>query len=103
MFILANFLNALAYVLSLVLTVYMWLIIARAILSWVNPDPYNPIVRFLYNITEPALSFFRRRLPLVYGGLDLSPLLVLLVIVFCNYFVVQTLRDLARWLISAGY
>ncbi|MBW1917570.1 MAG: YggT family protein [Deltaproteobacteria bacterium] len=103
MFILANLLNALAYVLSLVLTVYMWLIIARAILSWVNPDPYNPIVRFLYNITEPALSFFRRRLPLVYGGLDLSPLVVLLVIVFANYFVVQTLRDLARWLISPGY
>ncbi|OPX20672.1 MAG: hypothetical protein BZ151_02685 [Desulfobacca sp. 4484_104] len=103
MFIVANFLNALAYVLSIVLNIYMWLIIARAILSWVNPDPYNPIVRFLYNITEPVLSYVRRRLPMVYGGLDLSPLVVLLVIVFCNYFVVQTLRDLARTLISAGY
>jgi len=103
MFILANFLNALAYVLSIVLNIYMWLIIARAILSWVNPDPYNPIVRFLYNITEPVLSYVRRRLPLVYGGLDLSPLLVLLVIAFCNYFVVQTLRDLARSLITASY
>ncbi|MDD3579634.1 MAG: YggT family protein [Desulfobacca sp.] len=103
MFIVANFLNALAYVLSIVLNIYMWLIIARAILSWVNPDPYNPIVRFLYNITEPVLSYVRRRLPMVYGGLDLSPLVVLLIIVFCNYFVVQTLRDLARALISAGY
>ncbi|MFP3868486.1 MAG: YggT family protein [Desulfobacteraceae bacterium] len=103
MFVLANFLNALAYVLSIILTVYMWLIIARAILSWVNPDPYNPIVRFLYNVTEPVLSYFRRRLPLVYGGLDLTPLLVLLVIVFCRYFIVQTLRDLARWVISPGF
>ena len=52
----------------------MWVIIARALISWVNPDPYNPIVRFLYNITEPVLAWLRQRLPLVYSGLDLSPL-----------------------------
>lgn len=103
MFVLANFLNALAYVLSIALTIYMWLIIARAILSWVNPDPYNPIVRFLYNVTEPVLGYLRRRLPLVYGGLDLSPLVVLLFIIFGQYFIVQTLRDLAMRLISPGY
>lgn len=88
--------EALAYVLGLGLDIYMWLIIARAILSWVNPDPYNPIVRFLYNVTEPVLSYLRRRLPLVYAGLDLSPLVVLAVILFLKVFLVQTLMDYAR-------
>ncbi len=101
MFALANFLKALAYVIDTALQIYMWLIIGRAILSWVNPDPYNPIVRFLYNVTEPVLSFFRRRLPLIYGGLDLAPLVVLLIIVFSQRFVVTTLHDLALR-ISAG-
>ncbi len=96
MFALANFLGALAHVIDVVLTVYMWLIIARAILSWVNPDPYNPIVRFLYNVTEPVLGWFRRIIPLQFGGVDLSPLAVLLVIVFLQKFLVATLLDLAR-------
>ena len=67
---------------DLALHIYMWVIIARALLSWVNPDPYNPIVRFLYNVTEPVMGWVRRRVPIVFGGLDLSPLLVLLAIVF---------------------
>lgn len=87
-----------AYVLSWALDIYMWLIIARAILSWVNPDPYNPIVRFLYNVTEPVLAYLRRRLPLLYGGLDLSPLVVLAVILFLKVFLVQTLLDYARFI-----
>ncbi len=95
MFALANFIKALAQVLDIVLGIYMWLIIGRAILSWVNPDPYNPIVRFLYNVTEPVLVFFRRKFPLVYGGLDLAPLIVLLIIVFLQRFVVTTLLELA--------
>lgn len=90
-----NLLVALATILDLVLNIYMWLIIARAILSWVNPDPYNPIVRFLYNVTEPVLSFLRRRVPMVFGGLDLSPLVVIAVIMFLRIFLVQTLRDWA--------
>jgi YggT family protein len=96
MFALKNLLEALAYILNLGLTIYMWVIIARAILSWVNPDPYNPIVRFLYNITEPVLWWVRRRVPLVFGGLDLSPLLILLAIVFLQRFLVSTLWDLAQ-------
>ena len=86
---------ALAQVLNLGLTIYMWVIIARALLSWVNPDPYNPIVRFLYNVTEPVLAWLRQRLPLVYSGLDLSPLLVLLAIVFLKNFLIASLLDLA--------
>jgi YggT family protein len=93
---LRHFLDALASIVDLGLNIYMWLIIARALLSWVNPDPNNPIVRFLYNITEPVLGYLRRRLPLVFGGLDLSPLVVLATIIFLRIFLVQTLRDWAR-------
>jgi YggT family protein len=95
MFALRDLLVALAQVLNLVLTMYMWLIIARALISWVNPDPYNPIVRFLYKVTEPVLAWVRQRLPLVYSGLDLSPLLVLLAIVFLKNFLIASLLDLA--------
>ena len=91
MFALRHLLEALAEILNLGLTIYMWLIIARALLSWVNPDPYNPIVRFLYNVTEPVLGWVRRRVPMVFGGLDLSPILVLLAIVFLQKFLVATL------------
>ena len=94
-----NLLVALSTILDLVLNIYMWLIIARALLSWVNPDPYNPIVRFLYNVTEPVLSYLRRRVPMVFGGLDLSPLIVIAVIMFLRIFLVQTLRD---WALMIG-
>ena len=95
MFIVANFLFATASVLQLVLTVYLWIVIARALISWVNPDPYNPIVRFLFNATEPLLFWIRRRLPVFFGGIDFSPLLVLIAIYFLQGFLVQSLRDLA--------
>ena len=95
MFALRHLIEALASILNLALTIYMWVIIARALLSWVNPDPYNPIVRFLYNVTEPVLGWVRRRVPVVFGGLDLAPLLVLLAIVFLQRFLISTLMDLA--------
>ena len=95
MFVLTNFLLATATVLQLVLTFYIWIVIARAIISWVNPDPYNPIVRFLYNATEPLLYRVRRVVPFFAGGIDFSPLIVLLVIYFLQAFLVQSLRDLA--------
>ncbi len=94
MFVVANLLNAVAYILKIVLDIYMWVIIARAILSWVNPDPYNPIVKFLYRVTEPVLYRIRRVLPDM-GGLDLSPLVVLLAIFFLQNFLVASLFDLA--------
>ena len=96
MFAVGNLIAALASILDLALTIYMWVIIARALLSWVNPDPYNPIVRMLYNVTEPVLGWVRSRVPVVFGGLDLAPLLVLLAIVFLQRFLVATLFDLAR-------
>jgi YggT family protein len=95
MFVLSNFLLAVASVLQLVLTIYMWIVIARAVVSWVNADPYNPIVRFLFNATEPLLYRVRRGLPIVLGGIDFSPLLVIAAIYFLQVFLVQSLRDLA--------
>jgi YggT family protein len=94
-----HLLNAVTTILDLALNIYMWLIIARALLSWVNPDPYNPIVRFLYNVTEPVLSYLRRRVPVVFGGLDLSPLIVIAAIMFLRIFLLQTLRD---WALMIG-
>ncbi len=95
MFAVRHLLEAVVEILNLGLTIYMWLIVARAILSWVSPDPYNPIVRFLYSATEPVLDWVRRHVPIVFGGLDLSPILVLLAIVFLQKFLVASLMDLA--------
>jgi YggT family protein len=96
MFILGNLLAALASVIGLVLNLYMYIIIARAVISWVNPDPYNPIVRFLYSITDPVLLAIRRRLPLSFGGMDFSPIVIILAIIFLQKFLVASLHDLAR-------
>jgi len=95
MFIFSNFLLATASVLQLVLTLYMWIVIARALISWVNPDPYNPIVRFLYSATEPLLYRVRRAVPISFGRIDFSALIVLIAIYFLQAFLVQSLRDLA--------
>jgi YggT family protein len=95
MFVFSNLLTAIAKVLDVVLVIFMWIVIARAILSWVNPDPYNPIVRFIHNITEPVLNQVRKRIPLNFGGIDFSPILVLLAVIFLQRFVVQSLYELA--------
>jgi YggT family protein len=96
MFVFANFLIAAASVLGMLITLYTYVIIARAIISWVNPDPYNPIVRFLYNVTEPVLYRVRRTIPFAYaGGLDFSPLIVLFALYFLQLFLVRSLQDFA--------
>jgi len=97
MFVAGNVLQGLARVLEMVLTVYMWIIIARALVSWVNPDPWNPIVQFLERATEPVLSPIRRRLGWQMG-IDLSPLLAILLIVFLQYAVVASLYEVAAQL-----
>lgn len=98
MFVAGNFLAALAGIVDFLLTVYMWVIIGRAVISWVNADPYNPIVRFLYEVTEPLLGRIRRLLPVSMGGLDLSPVILIVAIMFLQSFLVPTLRQLARGL-----
>ncbi|MBN1587814.1 MAG: YggT family protein [Candidatus Omnitrophica bacterium] len=92
MFVIGNLFTAVAQILDFVLVILMWMVIIRALLSWVNPDPYNPIVQFLYGVTEPMMSPFRRYLPMT--GIDFSPILVLLVIMFSRWFIVRTLFDL---------
>ena len=98
MFMISNFLFALAKLINFVLSAYIWIIIGRAIISWVNPDPYNPIVRFLYEVTEPVLSRIRRYIPAFIGGIDFSPMIVILVIIFLQSFLVPTLKQLAATL-----
>lgn len=95
MFVIGNFLFGLAKVLNIALTIYMWIIIAQAVLSWVNPDPFNPIVRIINQITEPVLSRVRRYLPTVFGGIDFSPIIVLLAVIFLQAFLVQSLMQMA--------
>jgi YggT family protein len=95
MFVAKNLLTAIATILDIGLTAYMWILIIRVVLSWVNPDPYNPIVRALYSITDPVLYWLRRRLPLMAGGIDFSPMVVILAIYFFRLFVVKSLFDLA--------
>ena len=95
MFAISNFLVALAKLIDFALSAYMWIIIGRAIISWVNADPYNPIVRFLHEVTEPVLSRIRRVVPAFAGGLDFSPMIVILVIIFLQSFLPPTLRQMA--------
>ncbi len=93
MFVLGNLFIAIGEVLNVLLNLYMWVIIIAALISWVNPDPYNPIVRFLYGVTEPVLRPIRRRLG-VFGGIDLSPFVAILIIIFLKYFIVGSLIEL---------
>jgi len=93
MFILANFIIALGRVLGLVLDVYMWVIVIRALISWVNPDPFNPIVRLLSKLTDPVLRPIRRIIPLGNIGIDPSPMIIILVIIFAKSFLITSLIE----------
>src|SRR5215831_15872589 len=94
--ILRQFTLALATILDRLLTFYLYVVVIAALLSWVNPDPRNPIVRFLYAVTEPALAQIRRRLPFVYtSGIDFSPLILMMGIYFVRMVVVGSLYELA--------
>ncbi len=95
MFVLGNFIVAVAKIIDIVLTAYMWIIVIRAVLSWVNPDPYNPLVRFITQITEPVMAPIRRWIPLRGMGIDFSPMIILLAIVFLQSFLVPSLIQFA--------
>ncbi len=95
MFILSNFIMAVAKIIDMVLSLYMWIIIARALISWVNPDPYNPIVRFLYRATEPVMAPIRRWLPLRGLGIDISPIIAIAAIIFLQGFLLRSLIEFA--------
>ena len=99
MFVISNFLVAIAKILNIALSLYMWIVIGRAIISWVSPDPYNPIVKFLNAVTEPVLYPIRKKIPINLGGIDFSPILVILAIIFLQSFLVKTLMQIAASLV----
>jgi YggT family protein len=96
MFIIANFIYAIATIVDMILSVYMWILIARAIVSWVSPFSKNPIVYALIRLTDPVLQRIRRIFRLRGTGIDLSPMVAMLVMLFLKYFVVASLYDIAR-------
>ncbi|KAF0190029.1 MAG: putative integral membrane [Desulfobulbaceae bacterium] len=98
MFVVNNFMMAIAQLIDFLLSAYMWIIIGRAVISWVNADPYNPVVRFLYEVTEPLLSRIRKLLPFSMGGIDFSPMILIMVIMFLQSFLVPTLKQMAMTL-----
>jgi YggT family protein len=87
-----------AQMVQMIIGVYIFIVVARALISWVGPDPYNPIVRFLYNATEPVLNRLRRLVPMQFGGMDLSPLALL----FFLYFIKMMIDRLILRLVSFG-
>jgi YggT family protein len=93
MFVARELLLAIAWLVEYLLWAYMWVLIIRALISWVNPDPWNPIVQFLYRITEPVLRPIRQRLPMT--GIDFSPIIVILAIMFLQRFLVPVLVQAA--------
>lgn len=91
MFVFGDLLIAIAKIIDTLLEVYKWVIIISALISWVNPDPYNPIVKFLYSVTEPVLRPIRRLIGYRLGPIDISPIIVILAIIFIQSFLVRTL------------
>ena len=89
-----EFFLAIGKVVDIVLEIYKWMIIIAALISWVNPDPYNPIVRFLYSVTEPVLRPIRKIIGFRLGPIDISPIVVILAIIFLQSFLVRTLIKL---------
>ncbi|MBF0458706.1 MAG: YggT family protein [Nitrospirae bacterium] len=92
MFVVGNLIGAVTEIADLILGAYMWLVIVAALISWVNPDPYNPIVKFLYLSTEPVLRPVRKKVGTL-GGIDISPMIVVLAIVFIRSFLVKSLMQ----------
>ena len=95
MFVIGNLLQGLALVLGKVLWLYNIVVMIAVLISWVSPDPFNPVVQFLRSVTEPVFGWVRRHLPFtVVGMIDLSPLVVFFLIQLCQVVVVRSLLDL---------
>lgn len=94
MFVFGNLIAALADLANGFLSIYTWVILIRVLLSWVNPDPFNPIVQFLVRVSDPYLDLFRRIIPPI-GAIDISPMIALLVLQVVQHFLVRTLMDLS--------
>lgn len=95
-------LEPLGIIIHYILGAYIWILVIRAVLSWVSPDPYNPIVRALYSITEPVLSFLRRKFPLMAGSIDFSPMVAILVLWFLQMVFDRLFHSIGNWLSLAA-
>ena len=89
--ILSTLFTAIANILNIIVTVYTWIIIAAALVSWVKPDPSSPVVQLLYRLTEPVYSFIRRYIKTNFNGIDFAPLIVLLALQFLSQFLIRLL------------
>jgi len=99
MFVLSNFVSALAEIFNSLLSIYSWVVLIAVLVSWVRPDPYHPIVQVLRSATEPVFDWVRRHIPFaVLGAVDLSPLLVFFLIRFMQTFLVRSLQELSYYL-----
>ena len=97
MIVLSTFLSAVANILHMVITAYIWVLIAAALISWIQPNPFNPIVQLLYKRTAPAYALVRKtRIPTVFGGIDLAPLLLIFALEFIDMFFIGLLHEIAR-------
>ena len=94
MFVAGNFLHAIAMVMDMLLSAYMWIVIARAVLSWVRPDPYNPIVRFINGLVDPVAYRISRIIPTRIGMVDISPIILIALIWFARSFLVRVIMDM---------
>lgn len=95
MFVLKTLLEALSHILHMALNIYIWVVIIQALLSWVRPDPYNPIVQILYKLTMPLYSFVRNKIKTVFSGVDLTPLIIVLALQFLDIFLVKIINHFA--------
>ncbi len=95
MFVFGNLLGGIAYIIDMLLSAYFWVIFARAVLSWIRPDPYNPIVKIICRLVDPVVYRIRRYIPTQVGMVDLSPFILMLIIIFLQRFLVKTLFDIA--------
>jgi YggT family protein len=93
MFVIGDVLVGVGQVLSMLLEVYMWIVIIRAVLSWVRPDPYNPIVRFIYGLVDPVTHRLSRFFPTRVGMVDISPIILIIAIYVMKLVVVRIIID----------
>lgn len=96
MIVLSTLIEALAQILHMVINIYIWVVIISALITWVKPDPYNPIVQILRRLTEPVYAFIRKYIPTVIGGIDLAPIIIILGLQFIDLFAVKLLFNLAN-------
>lgn len=96
MIVISTFLEAIAQILHMVINIYIWVVIISALISFVRPDPYNPIVQILYRLTNPVYAFIRRFIPTIIGGIDVAPVIVILALQFFDLFAVKLLFALVH-------